>query len=171
MAANASVTISRLTCHFISPSSTAENRLTTDSVDTRLSMPFQSDESGSGPDEPDESVLAMARARHGNRMQVLENVTHGDVTMSSEGPYDIEDTSIEEQVENEDDDDAADREEPISLVDPADIGLKEISNLGKFIVSSHKPGNGIDELQSDDLKLFWQCVTSTSSMSSSEGAS
>lgn len=37
-------------------------------------------------------------------------------------------------------------------------GLKEISNLAKFIVSSHKQGCGIDELRSDDLKKYWQYV-------------
>ncbi|KAH7320068.1 anaphase-promoting complex, subunit 10-domain-containing protein [Stachybotrys elegans] len=36
------------------------------------------------------------------------------------------------------------------------IGLKEISNLGRFTVSSHKPGNGVEELRSDDLKQYWQ---------------
>jgi anaphase-promoting complex subunit 10 len=40
--------------------------------------------------------------------------------------------------------------------DAAARGLKEISNLGKFTVSSSKQGNGVDELRSDDLRLYWQ---------------
>lgn len=43
--------------------------------------------------------------------------------------------------------------------DPSALGLKEISNLGKFTVSSHKPGSGVDELRSDDTELYWQCVS------------
>ncbi|KAH7347211.1 anaphase-promoting complex subunit 10 [Plectosphaerella cucumerina] len=40
--------------------------------------------------------------------------------------------------------------------DPSSLGLKEISNLGKFTVSSHKPGSGVEELRSDDTELYWQ---------------
>jgi hypothetical protein len=40
--------------------------------------------------------------------------------------------------------------------DPSAAGLKEISNLGKFTVSSYKQGNGVAELRSDDLKQYWQ---------------
>jgi anaphase-promoting complex subunit 10 len=39
------------------------------------------------------------------------------------------------------------------------LGLKEISNLGKFTVSTHKPENGVEELRSDDLTKFWQLVS------------
>ncbi|PTB75835.1 galactose-binding like protein [Trichoderma longibrachiatum ATCC 18648] len=41
-------------------------------------------------------------------------------------------------------------------MDPGVFGLKEISNLGKFTVSSHKPGNGVEQLRSDDLASYWQ---------------
>ncbi|KAK3356768.1 galactose-binding domain-like protein [Lasiosphaeria hispida] len=40
--------------------------------------------------------------------------------------------------------------------DPSAIGLKEINNLAHFGVSSHKPGNGVEELLSDDLDKYWQ---------------
>ncbi|KAK0710770.1 galactose-binding domain-like protein [Lasiosphaeris hirsuta] len=40
--------------------------------------------------------------------------------------------------------------------DPSAIGLKEINNLAHFGVSSHKPGNGVAELLSDDLDKYWQ---------------
>ncbi|KAK4038894.1 galactose-binding domain-like protein [Parachaetomium inaequale] len=39
---------------------------------------------------------------------------------------------------------------------PADLGLKEINNLAHFGVSSHRPGNGVAELLSDDLDKYWQ---------------
>jgi anaphase-promoting complex subunit 10 len=45
--------------------------------------------------------------------------------------------------------------------DPSSLGLKEISNLGKFTVSSHKPGSGVEELRSDDTELYWQYVSSS----------
>ena len=40
--------------------------------------------------------------------------------------------------------------------DPLALGLKEINNLAHFSVSSHKPGNGVEELLNDDLDKFWQ---------------
>ncbi|KAK5651951.1 hypothetical protein OQA88_11493 [Cercophora sp. LCS_1] len=40
--------------------------------------------------------------------------------------------------------------------DPVAVGLKEINNLANFGVSSHKPGNGVEELLSDDLDKYWQ---------------
>lgn len=39
---------------------------------------------------------------------------------------------------------------------PAALGLKEINNLAHFGVSSHRPGNGVAELLSDDLDKYWQ---------------
>lgn len=116
-------------------------------------MPFDSEDSGS---EPDVSVLEMARARNGVERQA--NTMEYDNQVLSPEHYDVEDTSIEEQVVEEEEVDD-DNEEAIHLVDPAAIGLKEISNLGRFTVSSHKPGNGVDELRNDDLKLYWQCVS------------
>lgn len=40
--------------------------------------------------------------------------------------------------------------------DPTALGLKEINNLAHFGVSSHKPGNGVTELLSDDTDKYWQ---------------
>ncbi|EHK41348.1 hypothetical protein TRIATDRAFT_228021 [Trichoderma atroviride IMI 206040] len=82
----------------------------------------------------------------------------------SQGQYDDEEASLGE---NEDiDENAADNcddqveevqeEEPLSIMDPAVFGLKEISNLGKFTVSSHKPGNGVEQLRNDELTSYWQ---------------
>jgi anaphase-promoting complex subunit 10 len=46
----------------------------------------------------------------------------------------------------------------LAQFDPAEMGLKEINNLAHFGVSSHKPGNGVEELLSDDLERYWQWV-------------
>ncbi|KAK0614884.1 anaphase-promoting complex, subunit 10-domain-containing protein [Bombardia bombarda] len=58
--------------------------------------------------------------------------------------------------QNQDDQDIEDDEIMGPVFDPAAIGLKEINNLAHFGVSSHKPGNGVEELLSDDLDKFWQ---------------
>ncbi|AEO71022.1 uncharacterized protein THITE_2070828 [Thermothielavioides terrestris NRRL 8126] len=42
------------------------------------------------------------------------------------------------------------------VFDPMALGLKEINNLAHFGVSSHRPGNGVAELLSDDLDKYWQ---------------
>lgn len=44
----------------------------------------------------------------------------------------------------------------VPIFDPADLGLKEINNLARFRVSTYKPGNGVQELLSDDLDKYWQ---------------
>ncbi|KAI0406942.1 APC10-domain-containing protein [Xylaria palmicola] len=36
------------------------------------------------------------------------------------------------------------------------VGLKEISNLASFTVSSYKPGCGVKELRDDDANQYWQ---------------
>ncbi|KAH6997206.1 putative anaphase promoting complex subunit 10 [Ilyonectria destructans] len=134
----------------------------------RLSMPLvDSDDSGS---EPDLSVLGMARpAPIAATPEVIEQQTQSmsyneddedenedegededeDEVLSQE-QYEAEDTSVEdEQIDEEEN-------EGVPLIDPATAGLKEISNLARFTVSSHKPGNGVEELRSDDLKMYWQ---------------
>ncbi|KAH6971711.1 anaphase-promoting complex, subunit 10-domain-containing protein [Ilyonectria sp. MPI-CAGE-AT-0026] len=134
----------------------------------RLSMPLvDSDDSGS---EPDLSVLGMARpAPIAATPEVVEQQTQSmsyneddedenedegededeDEVLSQE-QYEAEDTSVEdEQIDEEEN-------EGVPLIDPATAGLKEISNLARFTVSSHKPGNGVEELRSDDLKMYWQ---------------
>lgn len=55
-----------------------------------------------------------------------------------------------------DDDEHAESEEQLPAFDPAAMGLKEINNLAHFGVSSHKPGNGVAELLSEDLDKYWQ---------------
>ena len=83
-----------------------------------------------------------------------------------EGDFDIEggdpvsETGVdpagdEEGAENEEE--AQEGEEP--PFDASAIGLKEISNLASFTVSSYKPGCGVKELRDDDVNQFWQYVT------------
>jgi len=57
--------------------------------------------------------------------------------------------------ENEEHIDAEDHMQDTAF-DPAGMGLKEINNLAHFGVSSHKPGNGVAELLSEDLDKYWQ---------------
>ncbi|KAF7550406.1 hypothetical protein G7Z17_g5747 [Cylindrodendrum hubeiense] len=128
----------------------------------RLSMPLvDSDDSGS---EPDLSVLGIARPAPAIAIATAEAIEEQTQSMSyndddedededealSQEQYEGEDTSIEEEQVDEDEN------EGVPLIDPATAGLKEISNLARFTVSSHKPGNGVEELRSDDLKMYWQ---------------
>ncbi|KXJ97372.1 anaphase-promoting complex, subunit 10-domain-containing protein [Microdochium bolleyi] len=55
----------------------------------------------------------------------------------------------------QDEDDAADEDDEGSF-DASATGLKEISNLACFTVSSYKPGCGVKELRSDDMNQYWQ---------------
>lgn len=130
----------------------------------RLSMPLvDSDDSGS---EPDLSVLGMARpaAPPASAAEVIEEQIRAmsyvdeededededeDDEALSQEQYEAEDTSVEDEQGDEEN-------EGVPLLDPATAGLKEISNLARFTVSSHKPGNGVEELRNDDLKLYWQ---------------
>lgn len=59
--------------------------------------------------------------------------------------------------EAEEDDNEDDNEDEAYVpFDPVLLGLKEINNLAHFSVSSHKPGNGVDQLLHDDLATYWQ---------------
>ena len=41
------------------------------------------------------------------------------------------------------------------------LGLKEISNLASWTVSSSKPGCGVEALRDEDTGLFWQYANYT----------
>ncbi|GAW15039.1 hypothetical protein ANO14919_044470 [Xylariales sp. No.14919] len=47
-------------------------------------------------------------------------------------------------------------EEEEQSFDAGAVGLKEISNLASFTVSSYKPGCGVKELRDDDVNQYWQ---------------
>ncbi|KAK1249877.1 hypothetical protein MKX08_009880 [Trichoderma sp. CBMAI-0020] len=146
------------------------HRSTRRSASNRLSLQFDSDGSGEGngtgsDSDPDLSHLGMTRRGMTAVLeQQADQMTYDDDDAMSQGQYDNEEASLGE---NEDiDENAADNcddqveevqeEEPLSIMDPAVFGLKEISNLGKFTVSSHKPGNGVEQLRSDELTSYWQ---------------
>ncbi|KAL7798232.1 anaphase-promoting complex, subunit 10 domain-containing protein [Trichoderma ceciliae] len=138
-------------------------------INNRLSLQFDTDgsgsESGSGSDsEPDLSHLGMTRRGMAAVLEQQANqMTYDDETMS-QGQYDAEEASldenadenIDENVDDNVDDQIEEEQELLPMMDPAVFGLKEISNLGKFTVSSHKPGNGVEQLRSDDLASYWQ---------------
>lgn len=52
-----------------------------------------------------------------------------------------------------------DETDPKAAFNPIALGLKEINGLAHFRVSSHKPGNGVEELMSDDIDRYWQYVS------------
>jgi hypothetical protein len=66
---------------------------------------------------------------------------------------DDEATGDEDHEEGEEEDG---QDEDEGAFDPASVGLKEISNLASFTVSSYKPGSGVKELRDDDVHQFWQ---------------
>jgi anaphase-promoting complex subunit 10 len=142
---------------------------------SRLSMPPRDSDASSSDAEPDESILfnrARPMAAPAGPSSGAPVAYNGDQTAEDDAdqrtldpsPEEYEDeNSIDEEEEDvdedEDDEEAAEHDQALeaaTLFDPATAGLKEISNLARFTVSSHKPGNGVEELKSDDLKLFWQ---------------
>ncbi|KAI1481400.1 APC10-domain-containing protein [Daldinia eschscholtzii] len=63
----------------------------------------------------------------------------------------IEGNDLEQELDEEEEDRNEDPAFDASLV-----GLKEISNLASFTVSSYKPGCGVKELRDDDVNHYWQ---------------
>ncbi|KAL3595157.1 hypothetical protein FPOAC2_09478 [Fusarium poae] len=139
----------------------------------QLSMPPVDYDGSSSEPEPDDSILqgrarpmpALAQAAaiaaqvddsfNGNITAEEEDAEVDQQTVSAE-EYEDDNSETEEEDEDGDDGDEDQAQEIAPLFDPATAGLKEISNLARFTVSSHKPGNGVEELKSDDLKQFWQ---------------
>lgn len=80
----------------------------------------------------------------------------GDVMADEMGEEMGDDDEDDEHLESED-------EMEDHAFNPAALGLKEINNLAHFGVSSHRPGNGVPELLSDDLDKYWQYVPFLSS--------
>jgi anaphase-promoting complex subunit 10 len=67
-----------------------------------------------------------------------------------EGDQDVADDG---EREDDEDEEHGEDEQPF---DASAVGLKEISNLASFTVSSYKPGCGVKELRDDDMNQFWQ---------------
>ncbi|SMQ47527.1 unnamed protein product [Zymoseptoria tritici ST99CH_3D7] len=70
----------------------------------------------------------------------------------NEGEEQEEDGEEEEEEEEQDDEVPAELEE-VMFPPP---GLKEISSLASWTVSTAKPGNGVAALRSPDTSMFWQ---------------
>jgi len=75
-----------------------------------------------------------------------------DQTEGIEGEVDPDASEVEEVEEA----DEEEEEEDEPIFDASAIGLKEISNLASFTVSSYKPGCGVKELRDDDVNQYWQ---------------
>ncbi|ORY64144.1 anaphase-promoting complex, subunit 10-domain-containing protein [Pseudomassariella vexata] len=90
-----------------------------------------------------------------DRVEGLENeeVDVDDEDDGNENGEEVEDEDGEDGQEAEDEADVQEEDPPF---DPASVGLKEISNLASFTVSSYKPGCGVKELRDDDVNQFWQ---------------
>lgn len=93
-------------------------------------------------DDPGDDETTHAGGEPGDR-------DDGDVTAGEEEEAEEGGEGVEEDVQEEEEE-----EEP--AFDPASVGLKEISNLASFTVSSYKPGCGVKELRDDDVTQFWQ---------------
>ncbi|KAI0555722.1 APC10-domain-containing protein [Xylaria curta] len=89
----------------------------------------------SGSDDEDLNVDAGAGADH---------IEGGGVDVE----HDVEEVGDVEAAEEE-----QEEEQPF---DASAVGLKEISNLASFTVSSYKPGCGVKELRDDDANQYWQ---------------
>ncbi|KAI1768887.1 anaphase-promoting complex, subunit 10-domain-containing protein [Hypoxylon sp. FL1150] len=109
---------------------------------------FQTPQGPIGADALDD---ADANADAGDDTEEVESVEDYDAGQEDTAQGDeLGEADGEEQVEEED---VQDVEPPF---DPSAVGLKEISNLASFTVSSYKPGSGVKELRDDDINQFWQ---------------
>ncbi|KAI1139927.1 APC10-domain-containing protein [Hypoxylon sp. FL0543] len=85
---------------------------------------------------------------------VTEDIGHiEDEDVEDEEGHDADGGEVNEEDQGEDDEEGHEEEAPF---DASAVGLKEISNLASFTVSSYKPGCGVKELRDDDVNQFWQ---------------
>ncbi|KAH6613255.1 galactose-binding domain-like protein [Chaetomium tenue] len=103
----------------------------------------------------DDAHFAGGAYEHGeiSDEELMEGIGEGDDEML--GDAGTEDLGDEMSDGNDEDPHSGDEmvDDPFS---PTELGLKEINNLAHFGVSSHRPGNGVAELLSDDLDKYWQ---------------
>ncbi|KAI8630706.1 anaphase-promoting complex, subunit 10-domain-containing protein [Xylariaceae sp. FL1651] len=103
---------------------------------------------------------AAARIEPSDAIQRLSGSDDRDIDV--EADVDVEpdhpeggDVEMGPEVSEVDEVEDAEEEEEMPF-DASAIGLKEISNLASFIVSSYKPGCGVKELRDDDVNQYWQ---------------
>ncbi len=81
----------------------------------------------------------------GSPMEEAEQIEEDDGDVEGDPGHEEEQDEEDDEVLNED-----------PSLDPSSVGLKEISNLASFTVSSFKPGCGVKELLDNDFNQFWQ---------------
>lgn len=121
------------------------------------------------PNEPlDSDEEALVESPSGRNQILQDQSSSGDESSDDgvdEDDYEMISTEVlEEELAEENIDEQDDEEDeanmvdeiPVTFFDPTAMGLKEINNLAHFGVSSHKPGNGVKELLSEDLDKYWQ---------------
>lgn len=120
---------------------------------------FNDDDKENYPDLPDGSDFTDEDSEDSGNEEGSEEADDLDRDLDENGEgADVDadadaDPEEEEGEEGEDDEEAQEDELPFNA---AAVGLKEISNLASFTVSSYKPGCGVRELRDDDINLFWQ---------------
>lgn len=112
-------------------------------------------------DVEEEIIAAMSYTggpQHGalNERSVDMQDEDNDEMLTDEMDEELGEGVDEGQAEEDDEDGDPDDQVEGAYFDPTSMGLKEINNLAHFGVSSHKPGNGVEELLSDDLDKYWQ---------------
>ena len=143
--------------------------VTSDSPRRLLTLLSLGPEVDSGEEEGPGHELGNERPLHEMGYSSSPEPVDGEMQIAPDMPdgeaYEAESTSMEDNdAENEDpheeehEGEHEEEQEQALPFDPSAVGLKEISNLGKFTVSSHKQGNGVNELRNDDVKLYWQYV-------------
>jgi anaphase-promoting complex subunit 10 len=96
--------------------------------------------------------------------ELMEGLGEGDDELLGDVMADEMGEEMGDDDEDEDDEHLESEDEMEDhAFNPAALGLKEINNLAHFGVSSHRPGNGVPELLSDDLDKYWQYVPFLSS--------
>jgi len=115
------------------------------------------------PDEADAAAAAVAAAGTGGA-DLVDGQDNNDEEAETEdedvdvGDADIVDPEEEATVSGPSEMGESDVQGTENPFDPVALGLKELNNLGKFLASSYKPGNGVDQMLDDDTNLYWQYV-------------
>lgn len=128
-------------------------------VRTDIPRTFNADFMSQVPNEDDEGEHEAEESYLANLdMQQQEDF---DATLEDEEEEDDEDEDVDGEGDTKLSDDGEQEEEDAgeddeSSFDASATGLKEISNLACFTVSSYKPGCGVKELRSDDMNQYWQ---------------
>ncbi|KAI1341790.1 APC10-domain-containing protein [Xylariaceae sp. FL0016] len=113
------------------------------------------------PEVPHPEMVTEYGADNEAMRQIERRLTLGsDEDTDGIGSQDEEAQAVED--EEVDEEEEGDQEEEEAPFDASAVGLKEISNLASFTVSSYKPGCGVKELRDDDVNQFWQYVATLS---------